>query len=289
MSLPSGAPQADFEAALEAALARSLSGAPAGLSESIRYSLLAPGKRIRPRLALAAGRLAGLDARASTAAAVALEMLHCFTLIHDDLPCMDDDDFRRGMPSNHKRFGEAVALLAGDALLATSVEALGAAAALVPGPAFARALARFCRAAGPSGVIGGQAAELELPPRPSLEALRAVHAGKTGALFSAAILVPADLAGVDEAGPRGTALARFAEELGLAFQVADDLEDGAASAEADSRERNTSILAALSPAEAARDARERLAGAREALAREWGTEAARDLGALAGEVEARLQ
>src|SRR3954468_16296124 len=100
----------------------------------------------------------GLKRASALPVALALEMIHCFTLIHDDLPCMDNDDFRRGLPSNHKKFGEAAALLAGDALMAIAFEAFSGAAAHVPNEGFNRAFARLCRAIGPRGVIGGQAA-----------------------------------------------------------------------------------------------------------------------------------
>ena len=116
----------DLEQALAQALDRHLVSTdgrtPPNLEESIRYSLLAPGKRIRPRLALASARLVGLSPQAALPAALAVEMIHCFTLIHDDLPCMDDDDFRRGRPSNHKIYGEGLALLAGDALMMLALD-----------------------------------------------------------------------------------------------------------------------------------------------------------------------
>jgi geranylgeranyl diphosphate synthase type II len=208
---------------LETHLCRSDGQTPLNLAESIRYSLLAPGKRIRARMLLACGKMLGLDSKAVLPAAVALEMIHCFTLIHDDLPCMDDDDFRRGMPSNHKKFGESLALLAGDALvplaLDTFMDSQVKAGALIQG------LRRLIWATGPRGVIGGQAEESLLDQHSSLEKLKQMHRKKTGALFLAAILIPKDFAEITDESEKGQALTAFADELGLAFQIADDLED----------------------------------------------------------------
>jgi geranylgeranyl diphosphate synthase type II len=219
----------DVERELSAALERRLRGrdgiAPPRLRESMSYSLLAPGKRIRPRLTLASGEALGLSSAATLPAALAIEMVHCFTLIHDDLPCMDDDDLRRGLPSNHRQFDEATALLAGDGLIAAAVETLLETSAHVAPERVLRALARLAWAMGPRGVVGGQAAETALSARSSLEDLRHMHAGKTGALFSAAVLMPLDLVGLEPFSARTKALERFAAQLGLAFQAVDDLED----------------------------------------------------------------
>lgn len=289
-----------FEGELAARLSCLLTGeggpgrpAPVNLSEAIRYSLLAAGKRIRPRLALATADLAALPEEVALGAAVAVEMVHCFTLIHDDLPCMDNDEFRRGLPTSHRRFGEGLALLAGDALLALAIDALLGAAARVPGERGLTALRRLAAAAGPRGVIGGQAAELLLTRASTVEDLRDLHSRKTGALFEAAIGVPADLAGVSPGSARGLALFEFAAELGSAFQVADDLGD----AEQDSRSgpvelggsrgetgvSATSILHYLPSGEARSLASAALRTATARLAQEWGP-ASTALRAIADEV-----
>ncbi|MEK6580358.1 MAG: polyprenyl synthetase family protein [Bdellovibrionota bacterium] len=218
----------DFEKSLESSLLRHLAretGTPSNLAEAIRYSLLAPGKRIRPRLLIECGRMLQVNETALVAAAVALEMVHCFTLIHDDLPCMDNDDFRRGMPSSHKKFGESLALLAGDALLSLGFDSLFDSADLISPLFFQNGLKRFAWAIGPRGVVGGQAAEALVVKRPTLIGLTDMHARKTGALFSAALLIPMDFAGISESSPRGSGLVAFAATLGNAFQIADDLED----------------------------------------------------------------
>lgn len=273
----------DLEGALSQALDRHLADrdgqTPANLAESIRYSLLAPGKRIRPRLALACARMIGLDPAAALPAALAIEMIHCFTLIHDDLPCMDDDDFRRGRPSNHKVYGDALALLAGDALMMVALDTLTEAASHAQPQAFARALRRFTWASGPRGVIGGQAAESLLGPASTLAELEKMHAMKTGALFSASLLIPKDLAGVPDTGARGESIERFACELGLAFQIADDLED----AEKEAKEP-TSILSYVSADQARSDTLRRLKAATQALGEAWGATQSSELAAIAGEV-----
>src|SRR5690606_37594624 len=144
---------------------------------------------------------------------------HCFTLIHDDLPCMDDDDVRRGKPSNHKVHGEAMALLAGDALLALSYGAFLDCAPHVSALGFKAGMRRFADATGPGGVVGGQAYELSLPAEAGRDAIRDLHAMKTGALFKASLLIPKDLAEVAAEGDGGQSIIRFADELGYAFQV----------------------------------------------------------------------
>jgi geranylgeranyl diphosphate synthase type II len=289
-------PEIDLEKELALALAQGLargsakdsnprskseSPTPRNLAESIRYSLLAPGKRIRPRLALAAARMIGLDTKAALPAGLAIEMIHCFTLIHDDLPCMDDDDVRRGRPSNHKAHGEAIALLAGDALMMLALETLAEAAPYVRPENFMRALKRFAWASGPRGVIGGQAAESLLGAHSRIEELALMHAQKTGALFSASLLLPKDLAGITELGEgeRSHALERFAAQLGLAFQVADDLEDGEKEAALP-----TSILFYLTADEARSQTLQGLEGALSDLQKAWGPPATSELAAITAEV-----
>ena len=257
----------DIDQALKLALKRYLpsSQVPANLLQSIEYSLLAPGKRIRPRLTLNCGAMLGLGSEACMPIALALEMIHCFTLLHDDLPCMDNDDFRRGKPSNHKVFGEAVALLAGDALVTVALEVFAEAGSQVEPSCFVAGLRRFLGALGPRGVIGGQAMELMMTEKSSLEQMRRMHEGKTGALFAAALVVPKDFAGVSDETSGGQAIVEFARELGLAFQTADDLEDAGGKDFAPAN-----VLHYMSADEARRIASTGLQRAQSALTAEWG-------------------
>jgi geranylgeranyl pyrophosphate synthase len=209
---------------LEQRLAAPPDGDPGRLVEAMRYSLLAPGKRIRPLLALAAAETAGgIDDNVRLAAA-SVELVHCYSLIHDDLPAMDDDDFRRGRPSNHKAFGEATAILAGDALLTLAFDWLAEAGEHAGQPArYLRAAGALAHGAGVRGMVRGQARDLGAPPPTTLEALEVLHAEKTAALFEAALKVGALAAG---AAPEAvTALARYGTAYGIAFQHADDRDD----------------------------------------------------------------
>ncbi len=275
----------DYESSLREALERHLArpdgATPDNLAQSIRYSLLSPGKRIRPRLALATGEMLGLSTEACLPAAHALEMIHCFTLIHDDLPCMDNDDVRRGQPSNHKKFGESIALLAGDALIAMAFEVFSEAATAAQPQAFQRALKRLLWATGPRGVSGGQALEELLTTESQLEDLQRMHALKTGALFSATLLLPMDLSGMSEESPQGMAIDLFARELGLAFQVADDFEDATESPDP------KNVLAYLSKAEAQTMMLGRLAAATRSLEALFGDKS-RPLRLIADEVARRI-
>ena len=201
--------------------------APRELHRAMRYTALGGGKRLRPILALAAAEAVGGDSRCALPAAVAIELIHNYSLIHDDLPCMDDDDKRRGLPTCHIAFGEATALLAGDALLTLAFEVPAASAVkAAPGEAslLARVAAEMARAAGSRGMVGGQVLDLAaVGRRVSLDGLRAICARKTGGLFVAAVRAGAILAG---AGPEDfAALTTYAENLGLAFQVTDDILD----------------------------------------------------------------
>lgn len=199
---------------------------PPRLVEAMRYSLLGGGKRLRPILVITAAELFGLEAAAVMPTACALEMIHTYSLIHDDLPSMDDDDLRRGQPTNHKVYGEAMAVLAGDALLTLAFE-LMAEQASVPrvGPALAvRAAAELARAAGAAGMVGGQVQDLEWEGRQAgLEQLRRIHALKTGALFRASLRCGGILAGAGDA--ELAQLDRYAAQFGLAFQIQDDILD----------------------------------------------------------------
>ena len=199
-------------------------GCPAELAEAIRYSLLAPGKRLRPQLVLLAAEACGSPGAADAAlpAAVAVEMVHAYSLVHDDLPAMDDDDLRRGRPTCHKQFDEATAILAGDALLARAFEVL--ATGVQPGDRAARCCAVLARAAGPEALVGGQADDLAAEFRHiGLERLQSIHRRKTGALFRASLELGA-IAGSGTAEQQ-QALALFGEQLGHAFQIVDDLLD----------------------------------------------------------------
>jgi geranylgeranyl diphosphate synthase type II len=256
---------------------------PANLREAVSYSLLGPGKRIRPRLSLATAELLKLPQEAVIPAALALEMVHCFTLIHDDLPCMDNDDFRRGRPSNHKKFGEALALLAGDALIPLALDTFLEAAPHYPPGRLMTALRRFSWAIGPSGVIGGQAAETLLDSSSRLEQVSQMFAQKTGALFAAAILIPMDLAGIAEDSSEGAAIDLFARELGFAFQVADDLED-----ELESEPGPTHILHYLSREGAITMTSQKLKSAMRSLEDLWGKQA-EPLLSIAREIAMKLE
>jgi geranylgeranyl diphosphate synthase type II len=208
---------------------------PAKISESIRYSLLLPGKRIRPRLLLATAQLLGLPPQASWPAAIALEMIHAFSLIHDDLPCLDNDDFRRGKPSNHRVYGEATALLAGDGLILAALETFTLSATHLPAPAFVAGLRSFIRASGPLGLTGGQALELDFQSKAREEsprsrewtqnALMRIHHLKTGALFRAALEVPLEFSGISSSTPQFECISKLGGVIGKAFQVVDDWHD----------------------------------------------------------------
>ena len=218
---------------VERAMMRALPADEAGpsrLRESMRHSLDAPGKRIRPALCFAACEAAGAEASRADAPAAALELVHTYSLIHDDLPCMDDDETRRGRPTNHMVYGEAMAVLAGDALLTRAFGVLGSASAL-PEAVRAAMVVTLAKAAGEAGMVGGQAMDLAAEGRDVDAAeLRGIHARKTGALFEASCR----LGGLAAEAPTGTveALGRFGERLGLAFQIADDLLDETGSAAA---------------------------------------------------------
>ncbi|MEX1111434.1 MAG: polyprenyl synthetase family protein [Chthoniobacterales bacterium] len=201
---------------------------PATIHRAMRYSLLSGGKRLRPLLCCAASESCGGTARLSLAAACAVEMVHAYSLIHDDLPCMDDDDLRRGKPTSHVVFGEGPAVLAGDALLTEAFALLAAAQPRAPYSA-ADLVAELARAAGSRGLIAGQVADLEAEGRkPSEPALYFIHAAKTGMLLRAALKLGAMCAGATRAQVRS--LDRFGFALGLAFQIQDDVLDATQSA-----------------------------------------------------------
>ena len=188
------------------------------LGRAARYSLLGGGKRIRAVLTLAACQLCGADA------ADALEMLHCYSLIHDDMPCMDNDDFRRGRPSCHKQFGEATALLAGDALVTAAFEVLANAG--LSAESRIEAVRLLSRGGGDRGMLYGQELDKHFETvRASEQELMALHAHKTGALITAAVHLGCAAAGVAADTDMRGALARYAAEIGLVFQIVDDILD----------------------------------------------------------------
>jgi farnesyl diphosphate synthase len=193
----------------------------------MRYAALSGGKRMRPLLAYAAGELAGADPKVVDGAAAAVEMIHAYSLAHDDLPCMDDDVLRRGKPTCHVAFGEATALLAGDALQAHAFAALVSTGM----PGAARACALLAQAAGAAGMAGGQAIDLmHVGKEMTLRDLASMHRMKTGALIRASILLGA-MCGRELAAGEVAALDGFARAAGLAFQVVDDVLDVEGSAD----------------------------------------------------------
>lgn len=210
---------------VEAYLATCLEGRamPPRLKESMLYSLQAGGKRLRPVLCLSCAALCGLEPHKALPFASAIEMIHTYSLIHDDLPAMDDDDLRRGKPSNHKAFDEATAILAGDGLLTDSFLIM-CRAPLAP-DVLLRAVTELALAAGSSGMVGGQEWDMIYTGRSriSLEELRGMHAMKTGALLRASCVCGGLLAGAAAGALR--ALSDFGSALGVAFQIADDILD----------------------------------------------------------------
>ncbi len=192
------------------------------LFEAMRYSLLAGGKRLRPMLTLVLCEICGGEAEAALPFAAAVEMVHTYSLIHDDLPCMDNDDYRRGKPTNHKVYGEAMAVLAGDALLTAAFGQL--AAAKLPAERIAKGVAALAVCAGELGMVGGQVLDINAETRLCTEQeVYDIQSRKTGALISAACQL-----GVIAAGGTDAQLAQakcYAEAIGLAFQIEDDILD----------------------------------------------------------------
>ena len=197
--------------------------APAGLGEAMRYGVLDGGKRLRPLLVMAACEAVGGHAEAALRAAVAVELIHAYSLVHDDMPCMDNDVLRRGKPTVHVRYGEAQAMLAGDAMQALAFEVLTPGEG-VPAALQARLCALLARAAGHAGMAGGQAIDLASVGRPlSEEQLRDMHRRKTGALLRGSVIMGASCG---EPGEQAhAALEDYGAAIGLAFQVIDDVLD----------------------------------------------------------------
>jgi geranylgeranyl diphosphate synthase type II len=213
----------DLRALVEGALGRIVFSAvapTAGLEEAMRYSLLAGGKRVRPVLALATARALGADPERFLPVASAIELIHTYSLIHDDLPAMDDDELRRGLPTSHVKFGEDVAILAGDGLFAEAMRLFCG----QPGEP-ARVLAALRELAGATGVdgmVGGQYVDV-IEATADAESLRALHGLKTGRLIAASVGVVLELEGVPER--ERMPYRRFADELGVLFQIVDDILD----------------------------------------------------------------
>jgi geranylgeranyl diphosphate synthase, type II len=267
---------------VDAALRRHLppvGSVPATVRRAMLYSLFPGGKRLRPILAIAACRALGGRVGDVLPCASAIEMIHTYSLIHDDLPALDDDDLRRGRATSHRVFGEAMAILAGDALLTHAFEV---AAGQPRGPRLAarkvRAVGLLARAAGVTGMIGGQVMDLEAEGRRySFRTLTRIHRGKTGALISASAQIGGVMAGASP--PRLRALKRYGDAIGLAFQIVDDILDLEGSSERlgktagkDARARKATFPALLGVAASRRRA--------EAAARQ-ATEAITGLGARA--------
>lgn len=199
------------------------------VDEAMEYSLMAGGKRIRPILLMAAAEAVGCKGYNFLPVACGLEMIHTYSLIHDDLPCMDNDDYRRGRLTNHKVFGEAMAVLAGDGLLTLAFEVMLEQKNVDP-KILINTVREIAMCAGNFGMIGGQGLDLEYEGKEiTAEQLRKLHSGKTGALFIAAIRSGANLAGATS--EQLLALTKFADLLGLAFQITDDILDVEGNAE----------------------------------------------------------
>ncbi|MBI4783500.1 MAG: polyprenyl synthetase family protein [Oscillatoriophycideae cyanobacterium NC_groundwater_1537_Pr4_S-0.65um_50_18] len=214
--------QAQVESALEQAIAVTY---PEKIYEAMRYSLMAGGKRLRPILCLATCELVGGTSDMAMPTACALEMIHTMSLIHDDLPAMDNDDYRRGKLTNHKVYGEDIAILAGDGLLAYAFEFIAVQTRQVPPAQVLQVIAKLGRAVGAAGLVGGQVVDLDSEGNPdvTLETLNFIHRHKTGALLEASVVCGAILASATETDLQR--LSRYAQNIGLAFQIIDDVLD----------------------------------------------------------------
>jgi len=200
---------------------------PQSIHKAMRYSIFAGGKRVRPVLMLAACEAVGGQIDKAMPAACAMEMIHTYSLIHDDLPAMDDDDFRRGRPTNHKVFGEAIAILAGDGLLTEAFKLMSDprfAAGIDPATRLA-VIHEIATCAGTYGMVGGQVVDMESEGKPGMDlpTVQYIHTHKTGALIKASVVAGALLGGADE--KQRAAILRYGEAAGLAFQIADDILD----------------------------------------------------------------
>lgn len=217
---------AERQPLVEAALDQSIQVVyPEKIYEAMRYSLMAGGKRLRPILCLASCELMGGTHDMAMPTACALEMIHTMSLIHDDLPAMDNDDYRRGKLTNHKVYGEDIAILAGDGLLAYAFEFIATQTRNVPADRVLNVIAWLGRAVGAAGLVGGQVVDLDSEANPdvTLETLTFIHRHKTGALLKASVVTGAILAGAAEVDIQR--LTHFSENIGLAFQIVDDVLD----------------------------------------------------------------
>jgi len=197
---------------------------PEKLHEAIRYSMLAPGKRLRPILVLAGAEAVGKSPDSVMPTACALECIHVFSLIHDDLPCMDNDDYRRGRLTNHKVYGEAMAMLAGDALLTLAFELVADNAAEIAPDRIVQALKLISNATGTWGMVGGQVVDIESEGKQiGIDTLEYIHSHKTGALLTASSVSGALLSGATD--DQIACLQSYGKSIGLAFQIADDILD----------------------------------------------------------------
>lgn len=201
------------------------SATPTTVHRSMRYSVLAPGKRLRPILVIAGAEAVGGDAATVMDTACALELIHAYSLIHDDLPAMDDDDYRRGRLTNHKVFGDAIAILAGDALLTLAFQLIAGNAARMSDPRLvAQVISDVADAAGTNGMVGGQVVDIESEGKAiTSETLELIHLKKTAALIRGSLRVGAMLGGGSDAAV--AAITRAGDRLGLAFQIVDDILD----------------------------------------------------------------
>ncbi|WP_119155672.1 polyprenyl synthetase family protein [Caldimonas tepidiphila] len=246
---------------------------PARLGEAMRYGVLDGGKRLRPLLALAAAEAVGGHEPAALRAACAVELIHAYSLVHDDMPCMDNDVLRRGKPTVHVRYGEALAMLAGDAMQALAFEVLTPEDGSVPPALQARLCALLSRAAGHAGMAGGQAIDLaSVGEKLDEQALREMHRGKTGSLLHASVMMGA-VCGAPSAAALD-ALSDFGWKVGLAFQVVDDILDVTQASETlgktagkDACDNKPTYVSVLGLDAARRYAAELLDGAHAALAR----------------------
>lgn len=216
----------NYQTQVEAALSDSLPIVyPETIYESMRYSLLAGGKRLRPVLCLATCEMMGGTVEMAMPTACALEMIHTMSLIHDDLPAMDNDDYRRGKPTNHKVYGDDIAILAGDGLLAYAFEYIARKTQNVPPQQVLQTIAHLGRAVGAAGLVGGQVVDLQSEGKADVtaETLTYIHNHKTGALLEACVVCGAILAGAND--EQTAKLSKYAQNIGLAFQIIDDILD----------------------------------------------------------------
>jgi geranylgeranyl diphosphate synthase, type II len=241
-----------------------------GLDEAMRYSLLAGGKRIRPVLTLATARAIGTEPQDVLPAAAAIELIHTYSLIHDDLPAMDDDALRRGRPTSHVKYGEDVAILAGDGLFAEAIHVFSERQSGDPARVLA-ALGELVRATGVGGMVGGQYVDVAGGQDLDADRLRELHSLKTGRLIAASVGVPLTLGGLAQAAT--IPYRRFADELGVLFQIVDDILDVTGSDEelgkprgSDERHGKLTYVSLFGLERARELAAESHANAREALA-----------------------